>query len=200
MLEFNSTDHTYTLDGERIPSVSDLLIPVTILGYNLKRSSLDAFLDNRDAAAERGTKVHQLTQRLDQGKKIRRVYPDLEGYITAYEKFLEEHKPEWTMTEQMVHGTVKGITYAGTLDRYGEVYGYNGPCLVDIKTSSTTHYETWLLQLQAYNALLPAKQKAKNLLILWLHKKGTYQVYDLTKEDDHLSKLLAFHYQFRPEE
>ena len=200
MLEFNSSDHTYFLDGEQVPSVTDLLTPVTILGYNLKRSSLDAFLDNRDAAAERGTKVHQLTQRLDQGKKIRRVYPDIDPYITAYEKFLSEHKPQWKLMEHMLCGTVRGITYAGTLDRYGEVDGYIGPCLMDIKTSATTHYETWLLQLQAYNALLPPKQRAKNLLICWLHKKGTYQVYDLSKEDDHWSKLLAFHEMFKSDD
>ena len=200
MLDFDASTHTYTLDGEPIPSVTELLIPVTILGYDLRRAALERFLENRDIAAERGTKIHQLTQRLDAGKKIRRVYPDIDPYITAYEKFLAEHKPQWKLMEYMLAGTVKGITYAGTLDRYGTVEGYNGPCLVDIKTSSTTHYESWLLQLQAYNALLPAKQRAKNLLICWLHKKGTYQVYDLTKEDDHWSKLLAFHETFKSDD
>lgn len=199
MLEFDASTHTYTLDGEPIPSVTELLIPVTILGYDLRRAALERFLENRDIAAERGTKIHQLTQRLDAGKKIRRVYPDLEGYIAAYEKFLDEHKPLWTKTEQPICGTAHGMTYAGTIDRYGTVFGYSDKTLVDIKTTSASHYPAWPLQLQLYNAILPAKEKANDLLILWLHKNGKYTVIDMTKEKDMTKQLIAFHQTFREE-
>lgn len=69
--------------------------------------------EDRDAAANKGTRVHTLAEQLVAGKEI--VVPDdLAGHVEAYTAFLEDWDPEALLIEAVVMSHRHG--YAGTLD------------------------------------------------------------------------------------
>lgn len=69
--------------------------------------------EDRDAAANKGTRVHNLAEQLVSDKEI--VIPDdLAGHVEAYVAFLEDWEPEPHLVEAVVMSHTHG--YAGTLD------------------------------------------------------------------------------------
>lgn len=69
--------------------------------------------EDRDAAANKGTRVHNLAEQLIAGKEV--VVPDdLAGHVESYIAFLEEWEPEPLLIEAVVMSHENG--YAGTLD------------------------------------------------------------------------------------
>ena len=69
--------------------------------------------DDRDTAANKGTRVHALAEQLVQGKKVK-VPDDLAGHVEAYVAFLDQWEPEPLLVEAVVMSHTHG--YAGTLD------------------------------------------------------------------------------------
>ena len=109
-LEFIEKTHTYLLDGEEVPSVSE------IIRFAEREVYKEPNKFQMDQAADRGTRVHKACEELDR-KGICTVDGDIEGYVNAYAKFLADNKVEWSMIEQMVLGQ----GYAGTIDRAGTI-------------------------------------------------------------------------------
>lgn len=69
--------------------------------------------EDRDAAANKGTRVHAIAEQLVAGKEI--VVPDdLAGHVEAYVAFLEDWDPQALLIEAVVMSHRHG--YAGTLD------------------------------------------------------------------------------------
>jgi hypothetical protein len=69
--------------------------------------------EDRDAAANKGTRVHNLAEKLVAGKEV--VVPDdLAGHVESYVAFLEDWEPEPMLIEAVVMSHTNG--YAGTLD------------------------------------------------------------------------------------
>ena len=102
----------------------------------------------RDAAAATGTAVHEAVASdggpgapLPEDKKIA-------AYVKQWRLLCEEHG----ITTQGFEATVAhtGHRYAGTLDAYATLKGYEGLGVLDIKTGKTATHELYALQVAAY--------------------------------------------------
>lgn len=171
-LIFHEENHTYELDGVKLPSVTEILSPFSGNG-----SISPATLQH---AAHRGHLVHEYTELIDYGVPPEGIdiVPELAGYVSAYLRFLRDWQPTWELIEQPVHC---GKAYAGTLDRYGTIDGV--PTLLDIKSTSGASRQqkvTWALQLHGYNMALPMlpMPPARRKLDLLLKPNGKYTIYD----------------------
>jgi hypothetical protein len=166
--------HWYTWNGEKLPSVTSVLsaaLPKPALTYWASRTVAEFVADNpievealravprdrmvadlkdvpwreRDAAANRGTEVHKLAERLVKGEAVE-VPGALSGYVDSYVKFLDEWQPKPVLVE----ATVANLRwkYAGQLDLVADLP--NGErAVMDLKTSKGVYPET-SLQCAAY--------------------------------------------------
>ena len=133
MVEYNDSIHEYTLGGIHIPSVSELLKPVT------------GEFECAPMYAERGTAVHNLTELWDTGLYFPELADDeLTTYMMAYEDFHDQHEVEVIQLEQIVFN--RELMYAGRLDRIWLIDGAEH--LTDIKTGGK--YKQHIFQLCAY--------------------------------------------------
>ena len=134
-LLFFDEGHKYTLDGEELPSVSELCRFLSREIYN------DISQFKLDSAAQRGTAVHKATEVLDKYGTVD-VQEDILPYVQAYLKFRKEHEVDWKRIEYAVHHPEE--RYAGTVDRYGLLDGEEA--LVDLKTTYTEQENELLKQ------------------------------------------------------
>ena len=181
-LLFFDQGHTYTLDGEEVPSVSQLCrflsreIYGTVAQYTL------------DRAADRGTRVHKACEALDVYGKVN-VTEDIAPYVTAYLKFRQEHEVAWSMVERsLAHPKER---YAGTIDRYGTLDGRKA--LVDLKTTYTVHKPMATAQLNLYRWMVEEEGHAVDKLYILHLKKDGYKLVEIEKRDDVPTALLVLH-------
>lgn len=186
-LLFLEKDHVYTVGGEVLPSVSELCAPLHRETYK------DVPQWQLEAAAERGTIVHEATQALDGAGRVS-VGEEYLPYVMAYRDFLSEHRPLWSLTEKaMYHPELR---YAGTPDRYGVMD--SKLTLLDIKTTSTVYKHICRAQLNLYRLMLIARGfQVEQMLILHLKKDGTYKLVEM-KEDTPLAMALITIYNALP--
>lgn len=140
----------------------------------LKKVGEDA--DNiRDAAGERGTKVHKASELLDEGKELSLInesgyqdYTLLEWeMIGRYAEFMQRYSPKIVASEMNI--VSESLGYAGTLDRIIDIDGIR--ILLDIKTSNAIYPFYWC-QLAAYRELLKDQNtQVDSVAILWLNAK-----------------------------
>ncbi len=125
MLTFDPVKHEYR-DGDRvIPSVTQILAPLSDFSF------VDA--DVLSAAQEFGTAVHRACELYDlQQLDIDALDPELRPYLDGWIKFCHDHSCQWVAIEKRVYCETMG--YAGTLDRVGFV-GLDS-AVVDIKSGS----------------------------------------------------------------
>lgn len=118
--------------------------------------------ESRDEAANRGTQVHQIGERLIAGETV--TVPDLlEPYVTSYVKFLDEFQLRARYVEALVYSETH--RYVGTLDIIGDILlpdmpeyddlprdgdGFVCSCLIDAKTSRSGIFGETALQLAGY--------------------------------------------------
>lgn len=172
-LAFGKPTHYYVdANGERIPGVTTIIgdgLPKpalvnwagnTTAAYavdnwetleDLKPSErLDrlkrARYEDRDAAAKRGTEVHELASHLIVGETVE-VPDELRGHVESYARFLDEWEPTPILVERTVISYHWG--YAGTLDMIYELPS-GQVVLADIKTTRSGIYGETALQLAAY--------------------------------------------------
>lgn len=156
-------NHWYELDGERVPSVTEIqrkAIPKQdVLTGWAGRQSGDYVLDHWDELAasppsERwsavayahsrkntkarklGTRVHKLADRLAAGEEVP-VPAELAGYVEAYTQFLFDYDVSVFMSEAVVWSKTHG--HVGTLDVGAWLHFPDGDvvaALLDIKTGS----------------------------------------------------------------
>jgi hypothetical protein len=118
----------------------------------------DARWATKDKAANRGTQVHLLADRLIHGHEVD-VPDELAGYVNSYVRFLDEFDVRPIITEAVVVSHKHG--YAGTLDLIGELVDRDDPepdpalkrretWLLDIKTSRSGIFGETALQLAGY--------------------------------------------------
>lgn len=182
-LLFFDQGHKYTLDGEELPSVSELCRFLSREIYG------DVAQWRLDQAADRGTAVHKATEALDKYGKVD-VQDGILPYLQAYLSFRREHPAEWQKIEYATHHQAR--RYAGTIDRYGLVDG--AASLVDIKTSYTIHKPLCAAQLNLYRWMLEAEGRpVDQLYILHLKKDGTYKLQQFEKDDALPEALLTLH-------
>lgn len=172
-IEFDEVSHIFLCDGERIPSVTELLAPLQEEAFAAIPPSV------LKAAADRGTLVHETCECIDYGMFYEdMITPETAPYICAYEDFLNEHECQWDYIEAQVHAE---RMFAGILDRMGKVDGV--PCILDIKTVNSPSLEQKVsvsVQLEAYD--LAARYTFKDIDLkhyaLYLTKDGRYRLFD----------------------
>ncbi len=179
-LLFFDEGHKYTLDGEELPSVSELSRFISREIYG------DVGQFNLDRAADRGTAVHKATELLDKYGTVE-IDEDISPYLKAYIAFRKEHKCEWQKIEYATHHPEN--LYAGTLDRVGTVDGKL--VVLDIKTSSTIQKPLYTAQLNLYRKMLP--DPIEQLVILHLKKDGTYKLIDIPIDDTLADACITMH-------
>jgi hypothetical protein len=113
---------------------------------------------DRDTAANKGTQVHGLGEKLVQGQRI--SVPDgLEGYVESYIKFLDDFDVQPVLVERVVLSHKHG--YAGTFDLIADLLDPDDPnpdrearrrirWLLDLKTSRSGIFGETALQLAGY--------------------------------------------------
>ena len=185
-LEFIEKGHKYLWDGEEVPSVSEIIRFLTREVYQEPDKVL------MDTAADRGTRVHKATEELDRFGTTS-CDGDIDGYVSAYVKFHEEHDVEWSLIEQPFYNAACG--YAGTLDRAGMLDGK--PVIVDIKTTKTISAKHKLL----YGTQLTAYKYAwdyvtPDLYVLQLKDDGTYKLIKVENQMTELAACLALQSAF----
>ena len=169
-IEFDEEKHIYTVDGVRMPSVTEILAPITAKTYG------EISKEVLRMAADRGTIVHKACEEIDYGLETE-VPVEYEGYVEAYIAFLNDYRPDWSGIEQMVYNGDCG--YCGTVDRYGMMLG--SEWVVDIKTTtSPTKYTkmSGCCQTIAYrDAIVTTKKRG----LLYLKRTGEYSFVDCEK-------------------
>lgn len=118
--------------------------------------------ESKDAAANRGTQVHKLGERLINGEQV--VVPDLiQPYVESYVRFMDEFQLRARHVEAVVYSETH--RYVGTLDILGDILlpdmpeydhlprdddGYVCDCLIDAKTNRSGIFGETALQLAGY--------------------------------------------------
>lgn len=164
-LQFCESTHTYTVNGYKVPSVSEIMKPLSAAHYG----SIDA--DTLSKAANRGTKVHEAVENyLLFG--VEDISKELRGYFDGFKKWIDDFKPEPIGTECRIYH--KTLNYAGTADL--PCYIGNVPTLVDFKTTATIAKVLTRVQLEAYkNAFNSHGVTFERKLIIQSKKDGTYR-------------------------
>lgn len=112
----------------------------------------------RDAAANRGTAVHNLAEKLVAGERVT-VPDELAGHVESYVRFLDEFDVRPILVERTVHSAEHN--YCGTFDLIAELVDPDDPepdpelrrrqtWLLDIKTNRSGIFGEVALQLAAY--------------------------------------------------
>lgn len=182
-LLFLDEPHQYLLDGEALPSVSDLC---RFLHREVYRN---APAWQMEAAAERGTAVHAAAEALDKAGSAQ-ISDEYLPYLQAYLAFLRDYSPSWQLVEQPLYHPED--RYAGTIDRYGLLDGLHA--LVDVKTTYTVHKPLCAAQLNLYRRMLLSRgYPVDRLYILHLRRDGTYKLCPFPVDDALPLSLLTLH-------
>ena len=111
-----------------------------------------------DAAARKGTTVHNLAEKLAHGEEVE-VPEELTGHVRSYLRFLDEWQPYDALTERVIVN--RRWRYMGKLDMIARfdnlpewiadrIGSTSGTGLLDIKTSRSGIFSDVALQLEAY--------------------------------------------------
>ena len=182
-LIFDPDAHRYVLDGVELPSVTHICRFLSC-DYKSDRPWL------AEAAARRGTTVHEACALIDYGE-VPEETPEIAGYLKAYRRFLKDYRPDWEWIEHPM-GSLK-LGYAGTLDRCGTLYD-GRPCILDIKTG-TLRAAALRAQLTAYNTLAYEERLHGDVYLygLQLCKDGTYCLQEVQPDPELLKTCLFLH-------
>lgn len=182
-LIFFDKDHQYQVDGEPVPSVSEVL---RFMSREIYDSATQFQLNN---AADRGTRIHKATEQIDRFGSCE-VTADIELYVRAYMQFLRDHKPKWERIEHAMYHPE--LLYAGTLDRVGIINGKR--TVVDIKSTSKIETPLVTAQVNAYALMSCANGKpVDEVAVLQLKKDGTYRFRILEQNTSTFLAALTLH-------
>lgn len=172
-LEFEEKDHIYRLNGLVIPSVSEVMTPLSSALYK----SVDP--ETLNHAAARGTSIHEAIENWIKFG-IEDIIPDYKGYLNGFYQWWAKEKPTVVCSELKVYHKV--LLYGGTVDLLA--YIGNQLTLVDFKTTSVLNDMTCKVQVEAYaQALASDGIKVDRKIILHLVKDGTWDTRDYPAVD-----------------
>lgn len=173
-LTFEQDTHTYRVDGETVPSVTQL---TAIFGPPSPEEGDDLEL-TMEAAADRGVTLHAYLQhRFGGGAPEDFELPDAYGpYADAVELFLSEHNLEPMLVETLLWGEAQGVRFAGTPDFVGEFDGRLS--ILDWKFVSQVQKTKVGAQLSGYWELCGANNIfPEALYCVQFLPDGTYRLY-----------------------
>ena len=186
-LTFFDEKHVYEINGQKIPSVSEIMRFASREVY----SGIDQWrLDN---AADRGTRVHDATLAIDENGGAD-VDADIALYAEAYVGFLKKFHPRYIASELALADTQ--AWFAGRLDRCAIVNQKRA--IIDIKTSSRIETRLVQAQLTAYAWLWERNrtEKLDELYVLHLIGDGQFRFRRIERDDDYWKALLILQRKF----
>lgn len=173
-LDFVESSHTYTLHGYPIPSVTQLMAPLTAAAYN----GIDTEVLNR--AADKGTEVHEAAENYA-NFGIVDISPERRAYFDGFREWFDEVQPVVVSTEFKTYH--KYLIYGGTVDLLAYIDGHL--YVIDYKTTAKVEKMLTRVQLEAYKQALishgiPVERKA----VLHLQKTGRAKLLEYEPDDD----------------
>ena len=163
---FDAATHTYTLDGVRVPSVTQIIQSL------LPLPPIDPWY------LERGRATHLACELLDRGTlDWSSVDSEIEPRVRAWEKFRQDWPAEILANELPLAS--EKYQFAGTLDRM-LISDRVAPTLIDLKNSFSPQY---YLQLAGYSILWRENRPVKpyNAGAVELRDDGTYRCHWMTR-------------------
>lgn len=182
---FDEANHTYTLDGVVIPSVTQLLE---------KGGLVDGAAYFTEESRKRGTEVHRLCQNYDLGAlDVNNFQSPYRGYVMAYVAAMKALKPEWHHIEEAdVHFDFR---FGGRPDRGGLVFGRMSAGELKSAAKAAHHAIQTALQaiLFAQHWHIPAEMIQR--LCFYLKSTGRFVIEEHTDPRDFLTarKLIREH-------
>ena len=147
-LRFDSGRHLYLVQGRPVPSVTQVLHAA---GLSADYSTVAPEVLERKRVI--GEYVHKATQYLDEGcLDLRTIDPEIQPYLAAYQRFLDESGFRPRLVEQRLVGNISGMLCGGTVDREGTMAGKLW--IIDLKCIERL-YPSFALQTAGYELLLP---------------------------------------------
>lgn len=192
-LEFNNVDHIYKLDNKVIPSVTQLINPISKVVYQ------EISLQTLQAKARLGSKVHKLIERF---LKFNYAKPDdvTESYFNNFKELWQalndKHEIKILHTEFKSLYKDEFMTFAGTIDCILQVD--NEIWLIDWKTVAKPTNLLLALQMYGYKKIVEKLNiKVDKVKAVQITNKS-YDVLDLTKDvnSNRISKLFKMLYDF----
>lgn len=171
-LTFDAEHHCYLLDGQRLPSVTQVLHSAGIVNYNYLPP------DDRERLMTRGRAVHTATHFDDEGDLDETTLSaEIGGYLEGWRKFRRDAA---FVPELIEHaGCNLKLRFAGTLDRTGS-NGLGPKWLLDIKTGTALPFVA--LQLAAYASFFEHPGAFRRVSVE-LHPDGTYRLQEFRCSD-----------------
>lgn len=164
-LTFEEARHIYRLDGIVIPSVSEIMEPLTAKKYS---GVSQAVLDR---AAQRGTEVHAAAETYA-NYGFEDISDENRPYFDAFLQWWRDSHPEPVGTELKVFHRL--LRYGGTVDLLAWIDGKLTLC--DYKTTYKVSDMTCGVQLEAYAQALASHGVAvEDKRIIKLGKDGRYE-------------------------
>ena len=180
-LDFEERSHLYKYHGVTLPSVTQIMKPMSGMLYD------NVANDILMAASNRGTRVHeQISNFVLYG--IAETDSDTDKYVSAYMRFNDDVNPKFVDSEYRTYH--KLLRYAGTIDLVGYIEPDDGTGVdvIDLKTTATFHPVLLGAQLGAYAQALESHGiKTRKLYGLQLLKSGKYR---LERVDDGFKNFL----------
>ena len=165
-IDFDEENHVYSLRGMRLPSVTQLMRPMTTMVYG------DVSPSTLNAAADRGTRVHQSVENIVK-YGVEEWDEDTELYVMAFQQFQRDYGKKWLGSEYRVYHKI--MNYAGTIDLIAQA-GDDAVDVIDIKTTTAFHGILLSCQLSAYaEALRSHGVNVHEIYGLQLLNNGTYR-------------------------
>lgn len=170
----------YYLDGVFCPSISTILeaYPKDYGFYKWLKETGEESDKIKEAAGERGSNVHKMSENYDEGLEVSLLNMDgrqqwsiqewamFTRYV-EFRKYLGDRLKINAVEMQLID---LELMEAGTLDRFVEIDGKR--LIIDLKTSNAIYPSYWL-QIAAYKRLFERKSgiKIDAVGILWLNAK-----------------------------
>lgn len=185
-LTYDAEAHAYHVDGERWPSVTEILQPLNEL------DGIPAYVLRR--AADFGTNVHAAVHLINTGRLNRASLDEaLAPYVHAWERWIADSGAVVVASEvRVLHPTLR---YAGTMDSCVRLKQRTRSTLhaVDVKTSVTVP-RTAALQTAAYREayLRQRRDLSTKRYALHLRGDGSYRAiaYDDTRDWSYFTSAL----------
>lgn len=172
VFHFDEETHTYTLDGVRLPSVTQLLKPIGPDFSMVPPAVLEA-------KRHLGVVVHEACQFDDEGDLDDESVPvPVAPYLSAWRKFRADTGAQVIANEQQAFHP--GLRFAGTIDRLVKLPD-GSTWLIDLKTSADP-YPSYGVQLAGYQLLLSLSDVRR--ATVHLRDDGTYRQHEFKNPND----------------